>query len=167
MSIRLKPVKWKPDGLSYFADILGLGIMVFSAPEGYYGQVGGEYVNEDGLDTLEAAKSACEQHALERIRKAVEVVPDHIGDGNEMVGWQDISTAPRDGLYPILICGGTYQTDGQIHGLSVDDRVIVSRFVHRLNKGDSPWMDMCCPAVSILNPTHWMPLPKPPKEVGE
>ena len=61
--------------------------------------------------------------------------------------WQQIETAPRDGSNLILWCDGV--TVGSW-----------SANVHPWNDGNW-WID----GMQVTgNPTHWMPLPEPPKE---
>ena len=65
--------------------------------------------------------------------------------------WQPISTAPRDGVSLILACA--------------DDVGPYIVYFDRFNEGgkggwrDSAFGDIC-------HPTHWMPLPDPPKETA-
>lgn len=78
-----------------------------------------------------------------------------------MNDWQDIETAPKDGT-PILLCGGA------------DDNADYSKekydtFTHSPCRamwyGDSwlmAWAEAACVCVFYEDPTHWMPLPKPP-----
>jgi Lar family restriction alleviation protein len=61
--------------------------------------------------------------------------------------WQDISTAPRDGRCVLL----------SESGLS-----FIGWWV-KLSNGNPGWEWR---GDGRLNPTHWMPLPAPPKEVG-
>lgn len=63
--------------------------------------------------------------------------------------WQDIATAPRDGATVLLWCvvesGGWAQT---------------GYFEH--NESYAGWLDSY-EGVGLADPTHWRPLPEPPK----
>lgn len=157
MSIRLKKVEWGDSENMSYTRILGIGVEVAYIPS--HGWIA-SLVSGEVFPNREAAKTACEQHAIERIREAVEVVTDHIGNGNEMVnsqailgGWQPISSAPRDGTEVMAYFngGGAMKVSwvnylNELSGWCVTD-----------NKMDYP-------VRHCDNPSHWMPLPKPPKE---
>ena len=76
--------------------------------------------------------------------------------------WQPIETAPRDGTW-VLLCGfETPDTSDSItNGWGAC--VVGKGFEH--SDVDDPWevgiYDNFC-ELSVYDPTHWMPLPKPP-----
>ena len=81
------------------------------------------------------------------------------------MNWQDISTAPTDGTW-ILLTGGKID-----YGWDVDDKpnIVVGQVTNELNGYESKrrwqfaWYDGGYYG-EYENPTHWMPLPDPPKE---
>lgn len=157
MSIRLKKVEWHNGNDFSSAMILGIPYGVKKRNGMWLVLFGGfvEPREDRNFYDRDDAKAACEQHALERIREAVEVepdyvgkadeVPDHIRDVTKMVGWQPISTAPRDETEVLIATSG-----GFIYAAMLTER---------------GW-DFSGDYI-VSNPTHWMPLPKPPKEVGK
>jgi len=62
-----------------------------------------------------------------------------------MTEWQDISTAPKDGTNLLV-------TDGETTALGWHDE---------FDEPEEPWCGW------IKWPTHWMPLPAPPKKGDE
>lgn len=111
MSIRLKKVEWeKLDDGSFRAVILGdIYSVMFSD---FRGEWCAWIRNDPWTDyhhSVSRAKAACEQHALERIREAVEVETDHIPDAKKMIDdWYDgdeISTGTVNGI-PFRIVAG-------------------------------------------------------------
>jgi hypothetical protein len=86
------------------------------------------------------------------------------GDWNTRApDWQDISTAPRDGTEIILfhpvagVCAGFCPAPGFAWHVMDGSNTFVAQ-----KSGRS------VPTLTSFtrNPTHWMPLPAPPKEVG-
>ena len=73
--------------------------------------------------------------------------------------WQPIKTAPKDGK-PVLI----YQPEEAIRnyntGFSVNLPPVV--YVCMWESGISSWVEAEGEQYSSFDPTHWMPLPKPP-----
>lgn len=146
MSIRLKRVEWEKDPYSdgSIAWVLGAWYKTILLSNGRWAALRGHNAVSAAHATEDAAKAACEQHALERIREAVEVetnspeIPD---------GWRDISTAPRDGAWALVYMDG-----------AVDCMYV--------KQGQQPqnWTEPRSPNVHPSLVTHWMPLPKPPKE---
>ena len=68
--------------------------------------------------------------------------------------WQPIETAPKDGRR-ILVYGGTWE--GELGGK--EPSVIAMGYA-----GDTVCVaDTCYYDAWIVAPTHWMPLPEPPK----
>lgn len=61
-----------------------------------------------------------------------------------MTEWQRIETAPKDGQHFLAFRNGSY----------------FNCWWHDNGYGEQYWMDECD---SEPNPTHWMPLPSPPK----
>ena len=87
------------------------------------------------------------------LREAADALEAARGDG-----WQPIETAPRDSVYRdgnnhyaeyILVCSGHYDTPRR------------ARFWFR---DDSDSSDFIADGGIAVYPTHWMPLPTPPKE---
>jgi hypothetical protein len=71
-----------------------------------------------------------------------------------MTQWQPIETAPKDGTEFLVSNGSSigfasYWGDGKIHS-------------HFASTKQSFFGDGSC--VLLRDPTHWMPLPQPPKE---
>lgn len=74
-----------------------------------------------------------------------------------MSEWQPISTAPKDGTV-VLLRGGVYHGlpfAGQYH----DSEIAPGR----------PWLSLTSSRARMYEhvPTHWMPLPDPPKSVTQ
>jgi hypothetical protein len=63
--------------------------------------------------------------------------------------WQAIETAPKDGT-DILVC---------MFGTAM---VVVS-FDGDVSEPSHPWLTLDGPSYHLEAPTHWMPLPEPPK----
>lgn len=69
--------------------------------------------------------------------------------------WQPIETAPKNAL-PVLLIGGEYKME-----LSKPEELDVAMVAQwQCDKWKSTFY--CYYEVEALNPTHWMPLPKPP-----
>lgn len=146
MSIRLKKVEWGDSENMSYTRIIGIGVEVTHIPS--HGWIA-SLVSGKVFPNRKAAKAACEQHALERIREAVEVEPNspEIPDG-----WRDISTAPE--LEQVLIA---------YRGVNPNKPLIDVAFYHP----DAKSWDVC--GHVRVNPVRvfaWQPLPKPPKEVA-
>lgn len=171
MSIRLKKVEWNysGDGTLWRCVIAGWWYECWQ-PESGPARWGAAGTNGRVFeaDTLDSAKAACEQHALERIREAVEVVSEHIPDATKMMnsqaildgsnspeipdGWQPVETAPE--LEQVLIA---------YRGVNPNKPLIDVAFYHP----DARSWDVC--GHVRVNPVRvfaWMPLPEPPKEGG-
>ncbi|HDZ38966.1 MAG TPA: DUF551 domain-containing protein [Marinobacter sp.] len=75
-----------------------------------------------------------------------------------MSAWRDISTAPKDGAV-LLLMGGQHCSRG-----TWDDQ--------KYNRKPRPyWRSQYGWLMGIIwdrqnQPTHWMPLPRPPKDAG-
>lgn len=67
--------------------------------------------------------------------------------------WQDIETAPRDGTWILANTAGTHP---HTHAPFVPD--VIQWLGGRWDNGFDR---------SVYRPTHWMPLPAPPKPAGE
>lgn len=89
-----------------------------------------------------------------------------------MINWQPIDTAPRDGTW-ILLCGGETSEDDYLSVGVPISRPVVGRFIWDEDfngiypdKFYDTW-DICYWdgewRTQYENPTHWMPLPPPPK----
>lgn len=70
-----------------------------------------------------------------------------------MTEWQDISTAPRDGTRVLLL-----DDDGE----TILSGLWGRRFFAK-NDSDWQWVMFEGDSETLCNPTHWMPLPQPPK----
>lgn len=69
--------------------------------------------------------------------------------------WHPIETAPKDGTWVILI-------EEEIVGFDDKSRVYPSR--HSIaHFEDGGWLEMGTEPWGVKEPTHWMPLPEPPK----
>jgi len=83
------------------------------------------------------------QLKLEEVSNYLGVMPDSLRQYN---GWQPIETAPKDGTFILVAVPG----EVAIHIMLVW------------------WLDGWCLDMTntpiVGNPTHWMPLPEPPKE---
>lgn len=66
--------------------------------------------------------------------------------------WQSIESAPKDGTW-VLVCGGTWPVTMAWYALN-------SRINRAYWKMDDEWDDY---DLADDQPTHWMPLPEPPK----
>jgi hypothetical protein len=75
-----------------------------------------------------------------------------------MSEWKDISTAPKDGTW-VLISGGSIW-----YGWSGDTipTCVVGQFLPTSNSWQFAWYDGGFYG-EYETPTHWMPLPPPPK----
>ncbi len=85
--------------------------------------------------------------------------------------WQPIDTAPRDGSQVLFYLGTNWVSSNDIIGWSQDDYDIVIGWWCEPN-----WLCGLCEEGSAdtegygsatniyVSPTHWMPLPEPPKE---
>lgn len=96
MSIRLKKIGWRDSESFSIALIAGATYtcesLLVSAPDGEW-RASVRWGKRH--PSREAAKAACEQHALERIREAVEVVSDHIPDAKKMVNSDHLRDATK------------------------------------------------------------------------
>jgi len=76
--------------------------------------------------------------------------------------WQPIETAPRDETY-ILVFNGDNIGEG------TEEKQIGVASKSPYEKHDYDGVEMwhaqdCCDQMTFYAPTHWMPLPEPPKE---
>jgi len=71
----------------------------------------------------------------------------------KLTEWQPIETAPKDGTMIDLLCSGT-----RIADCYYEDCKITNKTWHYC------YFDWEQETVFCSNPTHWMPLPKPPEE---
>lgn len=106
-----------------------------------------------GLDRLRQRTSSDDSYYKE-IRK-----------DNEMSEWLDIETAPRDGTWILLIGGRTDEDFYSDQYANESNRPVTARWFNE-GQPDEDW------GVSFWdgdwrtyykNPTHWQPLPEPPK----
>jgi hypothetical protein len=108
----------------------------------------------DVIDDLTARKMGS---AAEAVRMALYeniALREHVVGANVGAGWQPIETAPKDGAHVLV------------------GRVGVSP-ARAWFEGDRWWMHGCGPnsrnvadLTGRFAPTHWMPLPEPPSDVG-
>ena len=77
--------------------------------------------------------------------------------------WQPIETAPKDGTW-VLLTGGVifYGWDGDDFPDCVVGQYVSDQYVSE-DKWQFAWYDGGCYG-EYEHPTHWMPLPAPPKE---
>ena len=71
-----------------------------------------------------------------------------------MTKWQEISTAPKDGTHILLALRKKVHT-----GINWSGKRVVSGYFHTQGHDwvlEGNW-------ASKIKPTHWMPLPEPPK----
>jgi hypothetical protein len=79
--------------------------------------------------------------------------------------WQPIETAPKDGTW-VLLAGGDCYNDGG----DPTERIVTAQCTNELNgrtMDDTRWQFAWYDGGyygEYLDPTHWMPLPEPPKE---
>lgn len=76
--------------------------------------------------------------------------------------WQPIETAPKDGT--IVLLWGEWA--GEINGQSGIDTMDIGSFIDGKSDydGDDWWLLVTGDAYACwMRPTHWMPLPPPPK----
>lgn len=131
-------------------------------PEATRAPVGNAPVGEVG-----EAVAHAESCTTERMEKAIEAVTDWDTAGlvntglvtdmaqayleliksSHLQGWQDISTAPRDG------------TDIVMYGTGYNDK---ETFIGSWEKNTWTAWYSCCSYAPRAKPTHWMPLPSPP-----
>ena len=76
-----------------------------------------------------------------------------------MLEWQDISTAPKDGT-AILIWPAQSALTGST------ECMIIS-YVVRWHDWKEAWIEASGEEYDTFYPTHWMPLPAPPKKGDE
>lgn len=74
-----------------------------------------------------------------------------------MNAWQPIETAPKDGTEILLIDKYCFNDAAVCHWDSIDE---VWSFMDDSYDGDDDTYDTRI----FCDPTHWMPLPEPPKE---
>lgn len=69
--------------------------------------------------------------------------------------WQPIETAPKDGV-DIIIFGGEFESAGS------------NKIPMIVKWNGTYWTSThyCYNEAIALNPTHWMPLPKPPEKLN-
>jgi hypothetical protein len=80
--------------------------------------------------------------------------------------WQPIETAPKD--RPILVSGG--KVNNELGGCWKNDGWVKVYWDNEdWQEPEKRWQvcDTCYYGVWVENPTHWMPLPEPPKEKND
>lgn len=83
----------------------------------------------------------------------------------EPQGWRPISEAPKDGTRIILTNGNTVAEGEWLHvePFVKEVRDGEGRYIDQIeNEGHDDWID--CIGGMLPPPTHWMPLPPPPKD---
>lgn len=93
-------------------------------------------------------------------KPVVTLVAELAASRRAAAGWQDISTAPRDGTWILVKCDGDIDEG--------DDRLISAQWTNNLNGRTTDWHWQFAwfdgGYYGHVEPTHWMPLPAPPKE---
>lgn len=70
------------------------------------------------------------------------------------MNWQPIETAPKDGAWILVVD----YTDDESFGVAY-------WFAGDGEYKDAGWYSTsCCDDITMFYPTHWMPLPQPPKD---
>lgn len=98
-------------------------------------------------------------HAIKDLRAYV----NELEQALEQMQWQPIETAPKDGTKILAINGNGEGYNSYGDACLLNEIVIV---YYDLKDGEEyAWrVPHCCDGVSWITPTHWMPLPFPPKE---
>ena len=91
--------------------------------------------------------SLCERLRAEPVRA--------MGLEEELMDWQPIETAPKDGRW-VLVCGGNWRVIMAWYALN-------PRIDRAYWKVSDEWDDY---ELADDQPTHWMPLPEPPVNVS-
>ena len=111
----------------------------------------------------------CTCGVQEAVNKADRLVADLLA----AEGWRDIRTAPKDGT--AVLCTWVYQlSDGRVHWSNVMH--VLSWWANWHGAGQGAWVldgDFAAhfapdgyhetPPIQYGEPTHWMPLPAPPR----
>ena len=74
--------------------------------------------------------------------------------------WQPIETAPKDGTHILVYAYGEYSSAYYV-AKEIDDEEYCGKGMYRKVKIDAGYLHY----ETDKYPTHWMPLPEPPKEV--
>lgn len=81
------------------------------------------------------------------------------------MNWQPISTAPKDGTH-IILSNGLSVAEGwweHVDAYIREKRDLEGRYIDQdEHDGFDGWLD--CGGGMQPDPTHWMPLPPPPKD---
>ena len=124
---------------------------------------------ERAVAVLNSYKNFVGLNGRQSLGIARRILRDHYAaleaDGWQMVRWEPIETAPFDGTY-VLVCGGTFLLEDSILGPSEHKGVSMACYQPQLGSKDHPWLgDRDTNETHYRHePTHWMPLPKPPGE---
>jgi hypothetical protein len=70
--------------------------------------------------------------------------------------WQPIETAPKDGTEVLLVRNGSFRQIGSWR------KPCQQADGYRVNDGEPCWVGYSAEK-RVPEPTHWMPLPEPPK----
>lgn len=84
------------------------------------------------------------------------------GWSRRMSEWMDIETAPRGG--PLLLFEKRGAMKRRYNLASHNPKFGGEFFVGRYSQHHSCWLSM--PGDYVRSPTHWLPLPEPPKDVA-
>ena len=71
------------------------------------------------------------------------------------MGWQPIETAPKDGTEILLFC--PHDDPQNVQGYFSSEPEEHARYWR-------PTESLVADVVGLIEPTHWMPLPTPPKQ---
>ena len=107
----------------------------------------------DGVKAAQRAEQTCvswPEMALFTYRAMLAAAPASPLPGG---GWQDISTAPKDGT--IILTYGSLHNDGAPYGIGETPTVKISQY----SQEGEFW---CCDAWGSHEPVWWMPLPAAP-----
>lgn len=89
------------------------------------------------------------------------------GEVEQVSEWKPIETAPKDGT-DILLSNGEVVAEGHwlvIEGGIFEHRDMDGRWIGQDERDDyEDWIDWA--GGMLPSPTHWMPLPPPPKEAA-
>lgn len=73
-----------------------------------------------------------------------------MSDGLLLNEWQKIDSAPKDGTLVLCFC------PNEVSGLKIVTLLFHQGYLH--------WADATGDGWNLYEPTHWMPMPPPPKD---
>lgn len=122
---------------------------------------GGEYVKHWQIYGPSFHTDTANDHDLSDMKYVVAAQPKHILsllDNIESEEWKPIETAPKDGTKILTFNGNGGGYNGMSGEGEIKGDIAVSCW------DDDKWMlPHCCDGVSYNEPTHWKPLPAPPR----